>query len=349
MLVKYRFMKMRAIPYTRAMRFLPILISLIASISFAHAVECEDAMMKANAEVENDNIFFNRWNLPDGTKAEPLMGAMVNQIAGVEKRPMIILDTNPGQGWSAFNIIPPEADQLFPGLTYRQLTRVQKDILFAEFTVKALERLRSDEMPVLIFDHHFNSTILSEASATPLIIDYLLWAEKHLPKAERELMQATIAEGVHLRDHSDPDILLANTAAMMAKWHRNLSAYSGLMKDIAYYNDHSYLDPNYTPKARSRVILGYYVLMGFERAIADGKISFERAMTAVDAALERVVHVNSKVKLESEDGLPEMIHELETFYLKHYLAPVVEAMRVQKAERDLFQEQMRAIYTTPAL
>lgn len=348
MLVKYRFMNTQKIPYTRAMRLLPIVISLISFSDLSFAVTCEEAMRVVQADTTGGNISFNRWNLPDGTKAEPLMSAMVERIAGELKQPLLIFDTNPGaRQWSSYNIIPPEADGRFPGRTYRQLNRVQKDHLFAEFTVKALDRLRNDEMPVLIFDHHFNSTILSDASATPLIVDYLLWTDKHLLPSDRDLIRRTIYEGAALRDHSDPDILLANTAARMARFPDQLSLYGGLMKDIALYNDHAYMNPSLSPRAKRRILLGYWVMMGFEKAIADGKMSFERAVTAVDAALERVIYVNQNGKFTSEDGLPEMIAELETFYLKHYLEPVVAAMKLQKAERDLFRAQMSEIYRTP--
>lgn len=348
MLVKYRFMKTWKISYTRAMRFLPIVISLISFSNLSFAVTCEEAMQIVRADTTAGNIFFNRWNLPDGTKAEPLMSAMIERIAGELKQPLLIFDTNPGaRQWSSYNIIPPDADNIFPGQTYRQLNRVQKDYLFAEFTTKALDRLRNNELPVLIFDHHFNSTILSDASATPLIVDYLFWTDKHLLSSDRNLIRQTISEGTVIRDHSDPDILLATTAARMARFPDQLSLYGGLMKDIALYNDHAYMNPNLSPRGKRRILLGYWVMMGFEKAIADGKMSFERAMTAVDAALERVIFVNRHGRFTSEDGLLEMIVELETFYLKHYLEPVVAAMKLQKAERDLFQAQMKEIYRTP--
>jgi len=101
----------------------------------------------------------------------------------------------------------------------------------------------------------------------PYPLDYLQWLKEQPQGADVKLVKEALENGTVLRDHSDADIVLANFALTLMNHPKELAYWAPLIRRIALFNDHAYLDKKLNRKERLEAILGYYVMTAFEKLI----------------------------------------------------------------------------------
>ncbi len=264
------------------------LVMVMSPLANAHAPTslCDRLLI----DYDERTVYYNRWALPKNVNQDDLLNEVAGQVPS--EKSIIILDTNPSPDkYGEVNLIRPAADRAFPqagpNSTYDNFDAVTKDVLFRTFVHRTDDAIRERGRAVLIFDHHFNSRLLSTTSATPLTVDFLTWLSERPDASEYENVRTALRTGVILRDHSDPDIVLANLALSWLDDPETLEHYGPMISSIALFNDHGRLPKSMGRREQLEVLLGYNIVVAFEKWIpAQGPGAFEQALKMIPPLLD---------------------------------------------------------------
>lgn len=280
-----------------------IYISLkVTAFAATLSLDCDGYLLKLDRTPTG--LYFNRWNFDSQVRPTSVFQKVIDSID--PHLPILILDTNPEPNlWLPHNIVDSMATKVLGGLPYSQLTIQQRDLVMDLFASRVLEQLHLRTNRIFIFDHHFDSPVLSDTSATVLILDFIGWLQRQPESPRKQAIHSLLRDHVAIRDHSDIDIILANFSIRLAERPQELNRWSSLLKRIALFNDYGHLDSALDRKQMNQVLAAYHLLFCFEDWIAT------RMNGGFDWALDRIpdlLEITETLNIESDPLLDLIAH-----------------------------------------
>lgn len=306
----------------------------------AQEAQCEEAL-GVDFDRTGNAIYFNGYNLPEGVRGDHLIEDLAANM--IHRGPVVVFDTNWHETWLELNVLQPFTIE--NEATYRTMSPKVRHHYFLNFLRKAYATLQ-DNWKIMVFDHHFAWPVLADASTTPLVVDFLNFLNALPASIERDTVRRAIATGVRLRDHSDADIVLANLAASWAENPSRLSLYGTRMKNIAYFNDHATLDADLTAREKFETILGYNLLVAFEKWIpASGHGAFDKALALIPRGLDVVTEVAADIPEDAANPGANLVERLKQDGMRAEFGPLIPYLEARGRRDADFKRTMDEIMT----